>query len=415
MTDQTLGSRTTISCQCCIAGGGPAGLMLGYLLARAGVEVLVLEKHKDFLRDFRGDTIHPSTLEVLHDLGLIDGLLALPHQALHELYGIFGQERVKLADFRQLAARSPFIAFMPQWDFLNFLARAAAAYPTFKLMMSAEATALAYRDARVVGLQAKTAEGPIKVQADLVVAADGRSSCLRDQSQLPLVDHGAPMDVLWFKLPKGDLTGQQPLGRFTGKQILILIDRGDYWQAGYVISKGGLEALKAAGMASFRSRIAAMAQELTSALAAIEDWSDCNLLTVQVNRLERWSRPGLLCIGDAAHAMSPVGGIGINLAIQDAVATANLLALPLREGRLQTADVEAVQARRLWPARMTQRVQIMIQNRLIAGALEGEEGGIDRPPLFLHLLTRLPLLRRLPGRFVGLGLRPERPAPHLLN
>jgi len=405
-----------VACQCCIAGGGPAGLMLGYLLARAGVEVLVLEKHKDFLRDFRGDTIHPSTLEVLHDLGLIDGLLALPHQALHELYGIFGQERVKLADFRQLAARSPFIAFMPQWDFLNLLAREAAAYPTFTLAMSTAASDLIHRDGRIVGLRAETADGPLTVQADLVVAADGRGSRLRDRSQLPLVDHGAPMDVLWFKLAKGNLRdshrGEQPLGRFAGGQILVLIDRGDYWQAGYVIAKGGLADLKAAGIEALRRRIAAIAPELKPCLAAIDDWSATSLLTVQVNRLERWYEPGLLCIGDAAHAMSPVGGIGINLAIQDAVAAANLLALPLREGRLRTRDLEAVQARRLWPAAMTQRIQIMIQNRLIAGALA--DGGIDRPPLFLRLFTRLPLLRRLPGRFIGLGLRPERPAAHLL-
>jgi len=402
-----------LACQCCIAGGGPAGLMLGYLLARAGVEVLVLEKHKDFLRDFRGDTIHPSTLEVMHDLGLIEGLLALPHQKLQELFGVFGKERLKLADFRRLPTRSRFIAFMPQWDFLSFIAGEAAAYPNFTLKMLAEATELTRRDGRVVGLKAETAEGPLEVEADLVVAADGRGSRLRDQSQLPLVDHGAPMDVLWFKLAKGNMTGEQPLGRFAGGQILILIDRGDYWQAGYVIAKRGLAALKMAGIEALRGRIAAMAPALQEPLAALRDWSETSLLTVQVNRLKRWYDPGLLYIGDAAHAMSPVGGIGINLAIQDAVATANLLALPLRERRLDTADLAAVQARRLPPARTTQRVQIMIQNRLISEALDGS--GLDRPPLFVRLLTRLPWLKRLPGRFIGLGVRPERPAPYLLR
>jgi len=394
-----------ISTTCCIAGGGPAGMMLGLLLARAGVEVLVLEKHADFLRDFRGDTIHPSTLEVMHELGLIEGLLDLPHQKVSEISAVFGTETVAVADFRNLPTKSKFIAFMPQWDFLSFLAGQAASYPNFSLRMSAEVTELMDRDGRVCGIRATTEEGTLEIDSALTVAADGRGSVLRAQSGLPLHDFGAPMDVLWFKLNRGSDRSRQPLGRFGAGQILIQIERGDYWQCGYVIAKGTLEKIKQAGFEDFRRRIAGFAPALEKPLGDMRGWEDTSMLTVQVNRLEQWSRPGLLCIGDAAHAMSPIGGIGINLAIQDAVATANLLAKPLADGNLTENHLAQVQRRREWPTKMTQRFQLFVQDRLISEVLD--ETAQMRSPLFLRLVNRLALLRRLPARLIGLGFRPE--------
>ncbi len=395
----------TMTTQCCIAGGGPAGMMLGYLLARAGVEVVVLEKHADFLRDFRGDTVHPSTLEVIHELGLLDGFLALPHQRVARMRVRFGDADLEVADFAHLPSQCGFIAFMPQWHFLNFLATRAAKLPGFKLLMETEATGLIDGGGRVRGLRATGPGGGVEIEAGLTVGADGRHSVLRDQSGLAPRDLGAPMDVLWFRLERKPEHGEQPFGRFAAGQILILIDRGEYWQCGYVIAKGESERVRAAGLPAFHARIAANAPFLADEAGAIDDWDAVKLLTVQVNRLERWYRPGLLFIGDAAHAMSPVGGVGINLAVQDAVAAANLLAKPLLRGNVDEAALGRVQARRMWPTRATQRLQLLIQDRLISNLLR--RTGLARPPLLLRLFDRFPMLRRIPGRLVGLGLRPE--------
>jgi 2-polyprenyl-6-methoxyphenol hydroxylase-like FAD-dependent oxidoreductase len=399
----TMAGEMTV--RCCVAGGGPAGMMLGLLLARAGVDVLVLEKHADFLRDFRGDTIHPSTLELMHELGLLEAFLRLPHEKAYELRAQVGDVGVTIADFRHLPARCGFIAFMPQWDFLDFLARTAGAYPTFALRMRAEAKGLLEEHGRVVGVDVSTPEGPLRVRADLVVAADGRHSVLRDRSGLPVETFGAPMDVLWFRLPRAAADPFTPMGRFEGGRIFIALNRGDYWQCGFVIAKGSLDALRARGLDAFRTEVGRLAPYAATRVGEIRSWDDVKLLTVQVDRLRQWARPGLLCIGDAAHAMSPVGGVGINLAIQDAVAAANRLAVPLAERRLALDDLRAVQRRRELPTRVIQRVQLAVQRRVIAPVLAAR--GPIRAPAFLRLLPRLPLLRRLPARIVGLGIRPE--------
>jgi 2-polyprenyl-6-methoxyphenol hydroxylase-like FAD-dependent oxidoreductase len=395
----------TITTRCCIAGGGPAGMMLGFLLARAGVDVLVLEKHRDFLRDFRGDTIHPSTLELIHELGLLPELLALPHQKLQRIQAIFGSSALTIAEFDQLPTQCGYIAFMPQWDFLDFLARHGSAYPGFTLRMGCEATDLVESDGVVTGLRAKSADSEIEVSAALTVAADGRSSTLRAQSGLAVQDFGAPMDVLWFRVARSPGAPDQPLGRFGSGFILIAIDRGGYWQCGYVIPKGAQERVRAQGFEAFRSRIARHAPALTDGLQKLSGWGDVKLLTVQVNRLDTWCRPGFLCIGDAAHAMSPVAGVGINLAVQDAVAAANLLAAPLTEGSIDLEDLGFVERRRKWPTKVTQRLQLMIQNRVISEVLgETDEA---KPPLIMRLFDAVPPLRRIPGRLIGVGVRPE--------
>jgi 2-polyprenyl-6-methoxyphenol hydroxylase-like FAD-dependent oxidoreductase len=381
-------------------------MLLGLLLARAGVTVLVLEKHADFLRDFRGDTIHPSTLEVMHELGLLAGLLALPHQEAREIVAEVGGLRVPVADFGHLPTRCRFIAFMPQWDFLDFLAGQARRLPGFALRMETAATGLIEEDGKVVGLAARGPAGPLEVRARLVVGADGRHSTVRPAAGLPVQALGAPIDVLWFRLSRRPDDPAETMGRFVAGGIFILIDRGEHWQCGYVIPKGGFEAIRGEGLESFRARIERLAPFAADRLAAeLPDWDPVKLLTVQVDRLARWWRPSLLCIGDAAHAMSPVGGVGINLAIQDAVAAANLLAGRFRVGAPLEPALARLQRRRTLPVRVTQRLQVLVQNRVIRRVL-GREQAL-RPPLALRLLARFPRLRRLPARLIGLGIRPE--------
>jgi 2-polyprenyl-6-methoxyphenol hydroxylase-like FAD-dependent oxidoreductase len=397
--------RRGLTVRCCIAGGGPAGMMLGLLLARAGVDVVVLEKHADFLRDFRGDTIHPSTLALMSELGFLDEFLKLPHQELHHIDAQIGDTVTPFADFTHLPTPCRFIALMPQWDFLNFIAGKAAAYPFFQLLMRAEATELIEEAGQVVGLRAETEEGALDVRADLVIGADGRHSTIRDKAGFAVHELGAPMDVLWFRLSRRPDDPGAPLGRFDRGRIFIMINRGEHWQCAYVIAKGSIAEVRARGIDAFRADVAKVAPNAADRVAEIRDWDDVKLLTVAVDRLPRWYRPGLLCIGDAAHAMSPIGGVGINLAIQDAVAAANLLAQPLASGTLTVDHLAQVQHRREWPTRVTQRLQITVQNRIISRVLA--ETSDYQVPFALKLLQKFPLLRRIPARVVGLGVRPE--------
>lgn len=380
-------------------------MMLGYLLARAGVDVLVLEKHADFLRDFRGDTIHPSTLEIMGELGLLDAFLTRPHQEVRQLAAQIGEERVTLADFTHLPTRCRFVAFMPQWDFLDFLAEQAKRYPSFSLKMQAEITGLLKDGDTVTGLRAKTPEGSLEVHADLVVGADGRHSVVRDLAGLEVEDLGAPMDVLWLRLSKRPDDGTQTLGRIEAGRFFIMLDRGDYWQCAFVIPKGGYEELRRRGLEAFRDEIVKLNPALANRMQEIASWDDVKLLTVRVDRLKRWYAPGVLCIGDAAHAMSPVGGVGINLAVQDAVAAANILARPLRQGAVSVALLRQVQERRQLPTRLTQALQVFIQKRVISAVLALRTK--PRAPLVAKLLNRFPWLRRIPARVVGMGFRPE--------
>ena len=396
---------SAIATRCCIAGGGPAGMMLGFLLARAGVDVVVLEKHADFLRDFRGDTIHPSTLEVMHELGLLDEFLRLPHTKAHTLGGAFGDAQFTFVDFSHLPTHCKFIALMPQWDFLDFLGQHGKRYPGFHLRMEAAATGLIEQEGRVVGVRAMTADGPLEIHADLVVAADGRHSTLRDCAGLKVEDLGAPMDVLWFRIPRRASDPDQSMGRFEAGRIFVLIDRGDYWQCAYVIAKGTIDDIRRNGIAAFRAKLAASVPMFADRVDTLQDWDQIKLLTVAVDRLATWHRPGLLCIGDAAHAMSPIGGVGVNLAVQDAVAAANILWEPLRRGGVRDGDLARVQKRREFPARVTQRIQVLLQNNVISRALQAR--GELKVQLPIRLMARFPLLRRIPARILGLGVRPE--------
>jgi 2-polyprenyl-6-methoxyphenol hydroxylase-like FAD-dependent oxidoreductase len=383
--------------QCCIAGGGPAGMMLGFLLARAGLRVVVLEKHRDFLRDFRGDTIHPSTFELLHELGLLEEFLRLPVQKVSKLEAHFGDLSFPIADFSRLPVHCPYIGLIPQWDFLDFLADHAAKYPAFELRMETEVTDLLFESDRVVGVRA----GGGEIRADLVVAADGRHSTVRERAKLEQLDSGAPIDVLWFRISRRVGDPQDVMARFGPGRILVMINRGDYWQCAYVIAKGSLDKVRAEGLDAFRARIAAAAAFVGDRAAEVVSWDQVKLLTVQVNRLKAWARPGLLCIGDAAHAMSPVGGVGINLAVQDAVAAANVL----WKGDFSLATLNAVQRRREFPTRATQAFQVAVQNYILRRLLEDDS--TITPPLAVRLLARYAFLRRLPARMVGLGARPE--------
>ena len=398
------GART-LTTRCCIVGGGPAGMMLGYLLGRAGVDVVVLEKHADFFRDFRGDTVHPSTLQVMDELGLINDFLKVPHDRLQTLDGYFGTTKVRLADIRRTGAKYPFIAFMPQWDFLNFLRDKGGRYPALKVMMSTEAKGLIWAGDEVAGVTATTASGPLDIRADLVVACDGRHSIVRPAARLDVEDIAAPMDVLWFRAGKGAET-ESVLARVEAGRMMVTLDRGDYWQCAYVIPKGGYDEVRRRGLDAFRADVVRLAPMLQAGVQAVASWDDVKLLTVAINRLRRWTRPGLLCIGDAAHAMSPVGGVGVNIAVQDAVAAANLLARKLVAGPVTEEDCDAVRRRRAFPMRLTQAMQVMAQNNIISVALRGGDAPMT-PPLFARVIDAVPWLQGLTARFLAVGVRPE--------
>ena len=390
---------------CVIAGGGPAGMMLGFLLARAGVDVVVLEKHADFLRDFRGDTIHPSTLDVMHELGLLDEFLRRPHDQLRDVALRVGGEQAQIADFRHVPTYCKFLMMMPQWEFLDFLAGHARKLPGFHLLMQTEALELVSENGRVVGLSARQPDGELEIRAALVVGADGRHSTVRAQAGLQVQDLGAPMDVLWMRVSRTpddppDLFGQIDAGR-----MLVMIARGDYWQCALLIPKGSDAAVRGRGIAALHESILGLSPWLGDRVKELVDWDQVKLLAVTVDRLRDWTKPGLLCIGDAAHAMSPIGGVGINLAVQDAVAAARLLAGPLREHEVDLAALQRVQRRREWPMKVVQGMQLAMQDRMIRPILAA--GGTVRMPWFMRLLGRVALLRRIPAWFIGVGVRPE--------
>jgi 2-polyprenyl-6-methoxyphenol hydroxylase-like FAD-dependent oxidoreductase len=396
-----------LTTRCCIAGGGPAGIMAGLLLARAGIDTIVLEKHGDFLRDFRGDTVHPSTLELMRELGVLQEFLARPHQRLHEIGGDIDGKRVKIADFTHLPTACKFVALMPQWDFLDFLADEARKYPTFRLLMNSEVTGLLRTGDRVTGVSAKTPDGDVDIEATLTIGADGRRSVVRERAGLAVETFGAPIDVLWMRLSRRDTDRAETLGVIRSGRILVMLNRADYWQCAFVIPKGGYAALRDRGLDQFRTDISAIAPFLSDRVGELRTWDDIKLLTVLVDRLKQWYAPGLLCIGDAAHAMSPNGGVGINLAVQDAVAAANLLYRPLLNGTVSLADLAAVQKRRLFPTRMTQNAQVAIQKNVMAPVLGLDRAASISLPFPVRLLQRYPVLRRIPARLVGIGVRAE--------
>ena len=380
-------------------------MMLGFLLARAGIDVTVLEKHADFLRDFRGDVVHPSTLELIYELGLIDEFLKLPHERVSRLTGRIGADSVTIADFSHLPTHCKFIALMPQWDFLNFLADHSRRYRSYDLKMRTEATGLIEEDGRVVGVAAKSPEGDLEIRADLVVGCDGRNSTLRERARLDVEDIGAPIDVLWFRMSRSAGDATDMFGHIEAGKMMVMLDRGTYWQCAYVIPKGGIEREKTRGLDAFRNAVVEMTPFFRDRINEIKSWDDVKLLTVSVNRLREWHRPGLLCIGDAAHAMSPVGGVGINLAVQDAVAAANVLAGPLKENGVMRDLLAAVQRRRDFPMRVIQRIQVVVQDMLLAPALASTER--PKPPWPVKLMNWFPVLQRIPARVIGMGFRPE--------
>jgi 2-polyprenyl-6-methoxyphenol hydroxylase-like FAD-dependent oxidoreductase len=395
----------TINTRCCIAGGGPAGMILGFLLARMGVDVFILEKHGDFLRDFRGDTVHPSTLEIMYELGILNEFLKRPHQEIRELAGQVGEETVTIADFTHLPTHCRFVALMPQWDFLDFIKERASRYSTFHLRMQAEVTELLDEKGSVAGVRAKTPEGSLEIHAPLTIGADGRHSVVRERAGLEVIDLVSPMDVMWMRMSRRPTDPGQTFGHVERGKMLVLLNRETYWQCAFVIPKGKAGEIKQRGLASFREEIAGLEPFLRDRVAELRDWEKVSLLTVAIDRLAQWSRPGLLCIGDAAHAMSPIGGVGINLAIQDAVAAANILGKTLLQKTPSESELQAVQRRRAFPTRATQRLQIVVQNNVISRVLAG-----SKPlalPWPLKLLRHWPVLRRIPARLVGVGFRPE--------
>ncbi len=406
-----------IEVDCCVAGGGPAGVMAGLLFARAGCRTLVLEKHGDFLRDFRGDTVHPSTLEVMHELGILDGFLQRPHQRVERLGGVIGDQRFEMTDFSRLKATCRFIALMPQWHFLDFLVSAASSLPTFSIEMNAEVQDLARADGRVTGVKATTPDGPLEVSAKLVLGADGRHSTVREKAGLAVEDIGAPIDVLWFKVPKPPGATESTLFNAGAGHIVISLDRGDYFQCAFVIAKGGAEAERAKGIAAFHDVVARTSAHLAKTIDAVESFDDVKLLTVRIDRLRQWALPGLVMIGDSAHAMSPVGGVGINLAIQDAVAAANLFAAKLADGALTDDDLPDLRKRRLWPVKATQFMQVQAQKRILAPILAAR-GEAPKPPLPFRIIAHVPWLQGKLAALVGLGVRPEHvhsPARHPIS
>lgn len=390
---------------CCIAGGGPAGMMLGYMLARAGVPVTVLEKHKDFNRDFRGDTVHPSTMEIFYQLGLLEEFLKLPHQELASIGGRVGGFAFQAVDFSHLPVHNRFVALMPQWDLLNFIAERAGAFPNFRLCMEHEVTRLIDEQGKIAGVEARTPEGKVEIRAKLVIGCDGRHSTTRQAGGFEVQEFGVPIDVLWFRLRRNSNDPEQSLGNINYGKILILINRGDYYQAGLIIAKGSFERMRGRGLDAFQRDIGEIAPYLGDRAPELQGWDQIKLLSVQINRLRRWHRPGLLCIGDAAHAMSPAGGVGINLAVQDAVATANLLAGPLREGNVAEAHLEQIERRRTFPTRVIQALQVRAHNGM---AKIFANPGPAKAPWQLKLALKVPGIRRLVGRVLGMGVRPER-------
>jgi len=396
---------TEITTTCCVVGGGPAGMMTGFLLARAGIDVVVLEKHGDFLRDFRGDTVHPSTLQLMHELGFLEEFLQRPHTQEHALGAQFGDQFVGLADFSYLRTKCRFIAFMPQWDFLNFLCEKAQRYLSFTLKLNTEVIDLIEENGTIAGVKAKSKDGELHIRAKLTIGADGRSSIVRERAGFEIEDLGAPMDVLWLRLSRKETDPKQVLGRISAGVILIMLNRDQYWQCGFVIPKGNLDQLKAEGLDKFRKRLTAVAPFVADRVKEVKSWDDLKLLTVKLDRLKKWHRQGLLCIGDSAHAMSPIGGVGINLAIQDAVATANILFHPLLNGYLIETHLRNVQERRMFPTVMTQRLQALIQRKFVQRTLAS-----NKPiamPWLAGLFSRFPILRAIPAHVIGIGFRAE--------
>lgn len=391
--------------QIVVAGGGPAGMMLGYLLARAGIETIVLEKHADFLRDFRGDTVHPSTLQIMHELGLLEEFLTRPHQKTYRLQGYIGDEHVTVADFTHLRKPGNFIAFMPQWDFLDFLADKAKTHPHFHLLMQTKATGLLQENGKIAGIHAETEQGPVKIRAGLTVAADGRHSILRDFANLPLQTLGAPIDVFWMRLSRNQNDPDTSLGRIVPGKLLALINRGDYWQCAYVIRKGAAAEIQRQGIEAFRAEIVEAVPFFADRIMELKSFDDVKLLTVAVDRLTRWYDEGFLCIGDAAHAMSPVGGVGINLAVQDAVAAANILVPAIRDGQVTIADLKKIQQRRMLAVRVIQAAQVFFHKRIIEGVISSRTKFRTAWPV--KALKLFPWLARIPAFIIGLGIRPE--------
>lgn len=396
---------STVTTRCCIVGGGPAGMMLGYLLARAGVETIVLEKHADFFRDFRGDTVHPSTFNVMDELGLVDGFLKLPHVKIQKMVGQFGDTSLQIADLSRLHEKHPFIALIPQWDFLNFLRESGKRFPNLDVIMNANVTDLIWSGDVVTGVKAMAPDGEVDIHADVTIGCDGRHSIVRERAKLDVTEIGAPMDVLWFRVSKG-VESENVFARMDAGKMMVTFDRGDYWQCAYVITKGQFEAVKARGLDAFRNEVISMVPILKNTHTDVKSWEDVKLLTVAINRLKRWTRPGLLCIGDAAHAMSPIGGVGVNLAVQDAVATANILASKLaRSGVLSEHELDKVRQRREWPVLFTQQLQVAMQNNVISPVLK--QGVPYKIPLMIRIIDAVPLLQGFMARLIGFGVRPE--------